>query len=314
MTSPKNGRNTLKRGKKKLCSYNCHCESASWRTKPARLSARQSRSGGQSLVRKENGWNENALIDKLNFALRNLPINWLALLARDCHAALITGAARNDRSTYVHSIHRGYADWQFGRYRHQHSGETKVNEIMDLLARGKNLALVSDAGTPGISDPGGKLVQAVIEKFGGEVYPVKSRSAGIPPEAELFDGVKIESVPGPSAVTAALSISGIPTDKFIFMGFPPHKKGRQTFIRRILESDYPVVVYESKHRILKLLGELQVISDAVEDKNKLTSVVVCRELSKMHETVYRGDLKSISEKIKADKNDQKGEFVVIIGK
>ena len=197
---------------------------------------------------------------------------------------------------------------------HQHSGETKVNEIMDLLARGKNLALVSDAGTPGISDPGGKLVQAVIEKFGGEVYPVKSRSAGIPPEAELFDGVKIESVPGPSAVTAALSISGIPTDKFIFMGFPPHKKGRQTFIRRILESDYPVVVYESKHRILKLLGELQVISDAVEDKNKLTSVVVCRELSKMHETVYRGDLKSISEKIKADKNDQKGEFVVTIGK
>lgn len=175
---------------------------------------------------------------------------------------------------------------------HQHSSETRVNEIIDLLVQGKNLALVSDAGTPGISDPGGKLVQAVIEKFGSEI--------------------KIESVPGPSAVTAALSISGIPTDKFIFMGFPPHKKGRQTFIRKVLESDYPAVVYESKHRIIKLLEELRNITKA--EKNNLTSVVVCRELSKMHETVYRGDLKSISEKIQADKNDQKGEFVVIVGK
>ncbi|MDO8667677.1 MAG: ribosomal RNA small subunit methyltransferase I [bacterium] len=233
---------------------------------------------------------------------------------------------------------------------HQHSNENKVSEIINLLIQGKNLALVSDAGTPGISDPGGKLVQAVLEKFGSEIYPVKSplkrgaeqfygvnpvksRSAGITPEAELFDGVKIESVPGPSAVTAALSISGIPTDKFIFLGFPPHKKGRQTFIRKILVSDYPVVVYESKHRIVKFLQELQeaVEKNLVVDGEKanqelgirnngkgktpsLTSVVVCRELSKMHETVYRGDLKSIMEKIKLNKNDQKGEFVVIIGK
>ena len=190
---------------------------------------------------------------------------------------------------------------------HQHSGESKVSEIIDLLAQGKNLALVSDAGTPGISDPGGKLVQAVLEKFASEV--------------------KIESVPGPSAVTAALSISGIPTDKFIFMGFPPHKKGRQTFIKKILASEWPVVVYESKHRIIKFLEELEKMSNDKfpmtnqcqnsNDKNKeinLTSVVVCRELSKMHETVYRGDLKSIMEKIKLNKNDQKGEFVVIIGK
>jgi 16S rRNA (cytidine1402-2'-O)-methyltransferase len=204
---------------------------------------------------------------------------------------------------------------------HQHSGEEKIKDILDLLARGKNLALVSDAGTPGISDPGGKLVRAVLEKFGDEIH--------------------IESVPGPSAVTAALSRSGIPTDKFIFMGFPPHKKGRQTFIRKILQSEFPVVVYESKHRILKLLDELGKMTNEDRDKddeiknyepayrtgrlkitnnekqnkgNPLTSVVVCRELSKMHETVYRGDLKSITEKIKADKNDQKGEFVVIIGK
>ena len=177
---------------------------------------------------------------------------------------------------------------------HQHSGADKVSQIMDLLAQGKNLALVSDAGTPGISDPGGKLVEAALLKFGGEI--------------------KIESVPGPSAVTAALSISGIPTDKFIFMGFPPHKKGRQTFIRKILESDYPVVVYESKHRIIKFLEELESLTADKDKKTNLTSVVVCRELSKMHETVYRGDPKGIMEKIQANKNDQKGEFTVIVGK
>ena len=193
---------------------------------------------------------------------------------------------------------------------HHHSGMKKINEIIDLLAAGKNLALVSDAGTPGISDPGGKLIQAVLEKLGGEVHPVKFGSAGIPPEAELFNGVKIESVPGPSAVTAALSISGIPTDKFVFLGFPPHKKGRQKFIRKIIESEWPAVVYESKHRIIKFLEELNKLAE----KDNLTSVVVVRELSKMHETVYRGNLESIIEKIKNNKDDQRGEFVVIIGK
>lgn len=185
---------------------------------------------------------------------------------------------------------------------HQHSDIKKTEYILELLGNGKSLALVSDAGTPGISDPGGKLVQAVIEKLG--------------------DDVAIESVPGPSAVTAALSISGIPTDKFVFMGFPPHKKGRQTFVRKIFESEWPVVVYESKHRIIKFLEELDNLSQnmeriAEEEKKNfapLQSVVVCRELSKMHETVYRGDVKNIIEKIKSNANDQKGEFVVIIGK
>lgn len=177
---------------------------------------------------------------------------------------------------------------------HQHSGEGKINEIVDLLAGGKNLALVSDAGTPGISDPGGKLIQAVLEKLNGEV--------------------QIESVPGPSAVTAALSISGLPTDKFVFMGFPPHKKGRQTFIRKIAESEWPVVVYESKYRIMKFLEELGQVANDEKKKINLTSVVVVRELSKMHETVYRGSLQSIKEKIQSDPNAQKGEFVVIIGK
>lgn len=190
---------------------------------------------------------------------------------------------------------------------HQHSSQKKINDILGLLAQGKNLALVSDAGTPGISDPGGKLIQAVIEEFGDEI--------------------KIESVPGASAVTAALSISGIPTDKFVFLGFPPHKKGRQKFLKKIIAAEYPVVVYESKHRIIKFLDELKEASQEYNEeiekdltkktkakKIDLTSVVVCRELSKMHETVYRGDINLIIEKIKNNKNDQKGEFVVIIGK
>ena len=187
---------------------------------------------------------------------------------------------------------------------HEHSGENKVNQIIEMLSAGKNLALVSDAGTPGISDPGGKLIQAILEKLDGTV--------------------QIESVPGASAVTASLSISGMPTDKFIFMGFPPHKKGRQTFIRKILLSEWPVVAYESKHRIIKFLEELKQAAEENKEVNKkgevvlkpidLTSVVVCRELSKMHETVYRGEINRIIEKIKASSNDQKGEFVVIVGK
>jgi 16S rRNA (cytidine1402-2'-O)-methyltransferase len=207
---------------------------------------------------------------------------------------------------------------------HQHSDEAKTEYVLDLLSQGKSLALVSDAGTPGISDPGGKLVEAAVKRFENE---------------EGVKKVVIESVPGPSAVTAALSISGIPTDKFIFMGFPPHKKGRQSFLEKIADSVYPIVVYESKHRIIKFLEELENLNKRIELENKdlekkiqrsvsnkeqkalselkrspLTSVVVCREISKMHETVYRGGLDSIIRRIKENKDDQKGEFVVVMGK
>lgn len=197
---------------------------------------------------------------------------------------------------------------------HQHSDDNKNRQIIKLLREGKNLALVTDAGTPGISDPGGKLVQDVIAEFGND------------------DGVKVESVPGPSAVTAALSISGIATDKFVFLGFLPHKKGRQSFLDRIPETHDPIVIYESKHRIIKLLEELIELNKKIEAynleleemdpylkkkkglerKRQVTSVVVCRELSKMHETVYRGDLETIIKRIRENQDDQRGEFVVII--
>ncbi|MCK4744681.1 16S rRNA (cytidine(1402)-2'-O)-methyltransferase [Candidatus Parcubacteria bacterium] len=179
---------------------------------------------------------------------------------------------------------------------HQHSDLKKIGYILNLLSQGKNLALVSDAGTPAISDPGGKLVEASISRFGSLI--------------------KIEAIPGPSAVIAALSISGVPADKFIFLGFPPHKKGRQKFLSKIIGSEITAVVYESKHRIIKFLEELNLLIKLKkqEDKNFAVKIIVCRELTKMHETVYRGDIENILKEIKENSNAQKGEFVVVIAK
>lgn len=175
---------------------------------------------------------------------------------------------------------------------HQHSKISKVDHILSLLKDGKSLALVSDSGTPGISDPGGKLVKEVYEKMGDEV--------------------SIEVVPGPSAVTAALSVSGMPTDSFAFLGFPPHKKGRNKFIKNILTYDFPVVVYESKYRIVKFLKKL----NSLAEENKATvELVIARELSKMHETVYRGEAGEILENIEKENEKalkEKGEFVIIV--
>ncbi|MBU4204685.1 16S rRNA (cytidine(1402)-2'-O)-methyltransferase, partial [Patescibacteria group bacterium] len=119
---------------------------------------------------------------------------------------------------------------------HQHSKIRKVDYILNFLRQGKNLALVSDAGTPGISDPGNQLIKEILAKI---------------PQTE------ITAVPGPSAVIAAASISGLPTDRFFFMGFPPAKKRRKKFLESIVNSKYSVVFYESPHRIIKTLKELK---------------------------------------------------------
>ena len=164
----------------------------------------------------------------------------------------------------------------------------KVEYIIQLLKAGKNLALVSDAGTPGISDPGNKLVNAIITSPG------------------LVR--KIVSVPGPSAVTTAASISGFPMDKFIFLVFPPTKRKRKKFFEEVLSSKYPVVFYESPHRILKTLSELQSL---VISHKSLVNVVVCRELTKKFETIYRGTIEEVLKQI--EESEIKGEFVVIVG-
>lgn len=167
---------------------------------------------------------------------------------------------------------------------HHHSDTKKITEIIQQLRLGKSIALISDAGTPGISDPGNKLIDEVVNDLGDEV--------------------EIISIPGPSALIAALAISGLPTDRFSFFGFLPHKKGRLTMLQEIATSSETTVFYESTHRIMKALEQLMPL---VGNNRK---IVIGRELTKKFETIYRGNIKKVIEKLKS--GEQKGEFVVIV--
>jgi len=158
----------------------------------------------------------------------------------------------------------------------------KAKEIIERLEGGEKVVFVSDAGTPGISDPGARLVGLIR---------TNSTTA------------KIETIPGPSALTAALSIAGLESDSFIFLGFLPHKKGRQTSIKKIAVSDYPVVLYESPHRILKLLKELAAAG--------IEKVSIGRELTKLHEEFLTGTPAELVSRLE-EKGAVRGEFVVLI--
>jgi 16S rRNA (cytidine1402-2'-O)-methyltransferase len=164
---------------------------------------------------------------------------------------------------------------------HQHSDAKKMKEIKNLLAAGKNIALVTDAGTPGISDPGNKLI------FDLNVS---------------IDDLVVIPIPGVSAIVTALSISGFATDKFLFLGFPPHKNKRKKFFQEVADAAYTVAFYESSHRIEKALGELK---EVLGEKRQ---ICVCRELTKKFESIYRGTIEEILEM----NISTKGEFVVLI--
>ena len=166
---------------------------------------------------------------------------------------------------------------------HQHSKIKKIDYIIQLLREGKSLALVSDAGTPGISDPGSILVQEVTKS--------------------LSDSVKIVPIPGPTAETAIASVSGFPVNRFVFLGFPPIKNKRKKFFEEVAASKYPAIFYESPYRIIKTLQELDSLAGELE-------VVVGRELTKKFETIYRGKIAEVIKKIEEDVI--KGEFVVIV--
>jgi len=165
---------------------------------------------------------------------------------------------------------------------HQHSGPLKTDKILAELGIGKSVALVTDAGTPGINDPGGKLVEAAAAA-GHTVIPI----------------------PGASALAAALSVSGLPADRFEFLGFLPHKKGRQTLFQYIASAEITVVFYESTHRIIKTLQQLAVTLPPER------RVVVCRELTKQFESIYRGSAAQVLQQIESGVT--KGEFVVMVG-
>ena len=166
---------------------------------------------------------------------------------------------------------------------HEHSKLTKMDYIAELLLAGKNLALVSDAGTPGISDPGNRLIEYLLKKI---------------------PNLKILPIPGPNAAVSALSVSGFPTDEFLFLGFPPHKKGREKFFKEIAEMNRTVVFYESPHRILKALEQMEKFLPP----NR--RVVICRELTKMFETIYRWTVGNI--RLKIHPVEIRGEFVIIV--
>jgi len=174
---------------------------------------------------------------------------------------------------------------------HSFSRSYKTDKILSLLNDGKNLALVSDAGTPTISDPGFQLVAEIKEK--------------------LETTVNIIPVPGPSALITALSVSGLPADQFLFLGFLPHKKGRQTLLREAIDSKRTTVFYESPYRVLKTLELLNSQLEVV-DEIKTRQIVVARELTKIYEELVSGNILEIRAFFEENPVKIKGEFVFVI--
>jgi 16S rRNA (cytidine1402-2'-O)-methyltransferase len=170
--------------------------------------------------------------------------------------------------------------WRYDEYAR---GDFYV-KVKNLIAKGSNVALVTDAGTPAIADPGSKLTAFVKKEL---------------PEA------KVIPIPGPSALITALSAAGVNADKFTFLGYPPHKKGRQTFFRELNDIKIrPIVFYESPHRVEKAFKSLE------ESFGSDAKVIVGRELTKIHEEIWHGNAKEAQEYFKGEK--KKGEFVVIL--
>jgi 16S rRNA (cytidine1402-2'-O)-methyltransferase len=166
---------------------------------------------------------------------------------------------------------------------HAHNEHTGVPGVIKMLKEGKSLALISDAGTPGISDPGYLLVKACVD-----------------------NGIEVESLPGATAFVPALVNSGFPTDRFVYEGFLPHKKGRQTRWKALAEEDRTIVLYESPHRLVKALE--QIIEFISPDR----LVMVGRELSKMHEQMVRGTASEVLAYFVAHPDKVRGEIVIVI--
>ena len=166
---------------------------------------------------------------------------------------------------------------------HAHNEHTGVPGVIKMLKEGKSLALISDAGTPGISDPGYLLVKACVD-----------------------NGIEVESVPGATAFVPALVNSGFPTDRFVYEGFLPHKKGRQTRWKALAEEERTIVLYESPHRLVKALE--QIIEFISADR----LVMVGRELSKMHEQMVRGTATEVLAYFTTHPDKVRGEIVIVI--
>jgi 16S rRNA (cytidine1402-2'-O)-methyltransferase len=163
---------------------------------------------------------------------------------------------------------------------HSYSNDFKLKQIVEMLVAGKNVALISDAGTPGISDPAYTLVRAAIEA-----------------------GIQIVPIPGASAVLSALVMSGKPIHQFVYLGFLPIKKGRQTLLKSLASEEKTIVIYEAPHRIMRTLEDLK---EYLGDRD----ISVCREITKIYEETIRCKISEAIEhfKVKAPR----GEFVLVI--
>lgn len=164
---------------------------------------------------------------------------------------------------------------------HQHNEHKLTPVLVERMQGRERMALISDAGTPGISDPGFLIVRECIRQ-----------------------GLKVECLPGASALLPAIVLSGLPTERFVFEGFLPHKKGRQTRIKEIAAESRTVVIFESPHRIVKTLEQL------IEHCGPQREASVSREISKIHEETVRGNLESLHAYY--TQNQPKGEFVLVV--
>ncbi|EGV51669.1 ribosomal RNA small subunit methyltransferase I [endosymbiont of Riftia pachyptila (vent Ph05)] len=167
---------------------------------------------------------------------------------------------------------------------HEHNEREAMERLLQRLAQGEQVALVSDAGTPLISDPGFPLVREARQR-----------------------GIEVVAVPGPSAAIAALSVAGLPTDRFLFAGFPPRQGAqRRHWLEALLKETATLVFYESSHRIKASLADMAAVFGSERQ------AVIARELTKLHETVLSGSLSSLIEQVEADANQRKGEFVLLL--
>ena len=188
--------------------------------------------------------------------------------------AVVAEDTRHTRGLLTHfDIHKPLISYE------EHATEAATRKVIGMLDEGKNLAYVTDAGAPAVSDPGSRLVAKAVAA-----------------------GHTIVTVPGPSAVTAALSISGFPADNFVFLGFLPHKKGRDAFLKKVAGAKRTVVFFESTHRIGRLLEELEQMVPL--DRH----LIIARELTKQFETIYRGTIKDIKNQLK----ETRGEFTIVV--
>jgi len=166
---------------------------------------------------------------------------------------------------------------------HMHNEHKTSEQYADRIINGETIALISDAGTPAISDPGFLLVRTCIEK-----------------------GVEIECLPGATAFVPALVLSGLPSDRFVFEGFLPHKKGRKKRLEALKEESRTIVFYESPYRVKKSIEQF------IEVFGEERQAVVVREISKLYESVNRGTLLELKQQIENKELIEKGEFVIIV--